>query len=281
VLAELPDGQLLLRCYVDGNWLLLKWRPDTGVDPAFSCVLPAASSISAATPVGDGELIVSGILLTASGRREAVRLRADGRIDPTFRVPPATRILPRPWFLHTLVRGEDRLPATLANRTSQAQIGSLLYLPDRDALLVAGDFTHLGWTPRRGLAMISLSHTASYAEWAEATLASPARNPSADPDDDGAPNLLEYLQGSDPASADPAHGLRPVPGHPPMLRLPLNPDARDIRPVVEISTDLRHWHPAADNELALDSQDPCHMQWRVYLDSPMLFLRVRAVGTLP
>ena len=277
VLAELPDGQLLLRCYVEGDYQLLKWHPDTGVDPAFSCVLPAGSSISAATPVGDGDIIVAGILLTATGRKEAVRLRADGRIDPTFRVPPAVRVLPRPWFLHTIVRGEERVPATLPNRTSQAQIGSLLYLPDQDVLLAAGNFTHLGWTPRRGLAMISLSHTTSYAEWAETTLAPQARDVSADPDDDGTPNLLEYLQGSDPAAADLAHGLRPIPGQPPMLRLPLNPDAKDVRPVIEASTDLLHWRSATDTELALDSQDSSHMQWRVPMDSPLLFLRVRAV----
>lgn len=278
--AELASGHVLfvsLRGY--SSSVLTKWHPAAGIDPGFSAPFLDESWIDTVTPLADGTLAVTGHpLVTAAGTGKLVRLHADGSIDPAFHAPDPRRVIPRAPGLRTIVRGDGFVPATLANRAGPAEFSSVLHDVQRNRLLVAGDFSHLGTVPRPGMAALGLAAIRGYRAWAAAMLPAALQDPRTDADHDGAVNLHEYAVGSDPAVADHPPGLRVLPGDPPGFRLDADPAAAGVEAVLELSSNLRDWHPADGSAVTIEDRDGC-VTWRLRQRAPAVFGRLRFVAT--
>jgi lysophospholipase L1-like esterase len=87
-----------------------------------------------------------------------------------------------------------------------------------------------------------------------AELLLPLAAPEADPDQDGRPNLVEYLLASAPRRADlapaPLLEIAQAPGGGLLYRFPVNPLATDIRYRLFGSTDLKNWDTVLFDSLA-------------------------------
>ncbi len=274
--AEWPDGSLLMSAWLADNSGVeyFRWRPGAGRDPGFVCPLRPDSNPRCFLTLPDGGLILAGVLHLPDGTHALTRFHPDGRHDPSFRAPTPFRILPRTPELQFVVKGEELLPAFAGHRARAAEITSLLPLSETESLLVAGTFTHLGASPRQGLALLSLREPANVREWMAATLGDGTLSPMGDEDRDGRRNLEEYATGTDPARADTAPTVRVLSSRPPAFEIPLNPHARGVRMIPQLSTDLVEWVDAAEEQLHT-LLSPGLLRIESAEDAPALFLRLR------
>jgi hypothetical protein len=276
VAAEWPDGSLLMKTWLADHSGVgyTRWRPGAGRDPGFICPLRPDSNPRCFLPLPGGGLILAGVLHLPDGTHTLARLHPDGRHDPSFRAPAPARILPAAPELQFVVKGGELLPAFADHRTRVAEITSLLPISDNGALLVAGNFTHLGTSPRQGLALLSLREPADVREWMAATLGDGTLSPMGDEDRDGRHNLEEYATGTDPARADASPTVRVLPSHPPAFEIPLNPHARGVRMIPQLSTDLAEWVDAGEARLRT-LLSPEMLRLESAENASALFLRLR------
>jgi hypothetical protein len=266
-MAELPDGRLVLRRYEADIQQLALWNIETGNDPGFRTDFLVGTQIRQVLPLPGGGLLVEGSLNVPGGFRRIVRLHADGRLDPTFVAPDVSRTLPWATGLWNVVRGGAFVSASFANRARDAGLASLTLADGGDAVLVAGDFTHLDAQPRSGLALLSLRRLDTFRDWRDWL---PAENAQDDP----AALLEAYASGADPADADRPRGLQPATAGERGYRLLLNPDAADVAVDVEVSDDLRNWRPPLPGEI--DGTEECGgLRLDMDATSPALFMRTR------
>ncbi len=267
-ITELPDGRVALR-FSDENNIpqLALWDLDDGMDPAFHTGFHAGTAIRHVWPLPDDSLMVEGHLNLSSGSRHLVRLYPDGRFDPTFMPPMPARTLPWTTGLWSVVRSGQLVSASFAHRARDTRISSASHMPDQDALLVAGDFTHLGETPRRGLALLSLHRVNAFTEWLEVLFAGSIPDTPEE-------YLEDYATGGDPFTPARPRTFRPVPDAVRTMWTPLNPDAADVEIEFEVSTDLEHWRTALPGEI-LSSPDPRGMRLSLSENFPSLFMRIR------
>ena len=274
--AEWPDGSLLMSNWTEsGDGVeYLRWIPGAGRDPDFACPLRPDSRVRRFLPLPDGGLILAGHLVLPNGTNSLVKFYPDGRPDPAFRPPPAYRILPRPPGLQFLINGEDIFPAFAGHRARPADISSMRLQPGGAAVLVGGNFTHLGFSPRQGLALLSLETPRDYQEWMASTMGDTSFSPFEDEDHDGRTNLEEYATGSDPGRPDRSPTVRLSASAPPIFQIPLNPQALGVRIIPQISNDLTGWTDAEDTQFAATSLP--HLLRLQSTSSPsQLFLRLR------
>ena len=99
----------------------------------------------------------------------------------------------------------------------------------------------------------------TFADWSASRFESPAeRLPTADPDADGLPNLLEYALGSDPLSSGsaslPSVSLPPAPGS--QLTLTFTPFRSDVSYIIQSSSNLTSWTDTILSPAALSPGQP-------------------------
>jgi len=235
--TSLPSGHILFAT-ADTTYTsqLAKWHPQHGLDPTFATSFLEGSSITGAHPLPNGSLLVTGFrLITPQGETRIVRLNPDGSLDPTFQSPLPQRVLPRSPRLHHILQNGETLPATFPNRAAAAGFSSLSYDHKHQRLLLAGDFTHLDGHPRPGLAALH-QH--------------PAHRTKDEP------------------------RLQLLPGTPPCFCLPLQSDAEPANPILELSSNLRDWHPAQDDEVLIEREEG-RIIWRLKQSDPTLFGRLQ------
>ena len=104
--AQAPDGKIVVAWHQQSSPPpppvppapppLQRLNADGTTDPAFSAALGTSSSISAVEFQPDGKLLVLGLLFNTNSLLSEntrlpniVRLHADGRVDPTFSIPPS------------------------------------------------------------------------------------------------------------------------------------------------------------------------------------------------
>ncbi len=267
-MLELPDGRLVLRYFRDNNaQQLALWDLDSGVDPGFQSDFLDGTRINQVVPLPGDAWLVEGRLSVAGGFRRMVRLHADGRVDPTFVAPHFSRTLPWTTGLWNVVQGGEFVSAAFANRRRDARLNSLTVLPDFNALLVAGDFTHLDSHPRTGLGLLSLRRLETFQEWRECLL--PGM-----PEEEAARHLEDYAAGADPSDPARPRGFQASPEAGREFRLFLNPDAADVAIDFDVSDDLRDWRSPLPGELTA-TEDPRGLRLGLTDAGPALFLRTR------
>ena len=129
-----------------------------------------------------------------------------------------------------------------------------------DGVWVAGEFTQVGTQRRDSLARLSTNPAPGYSGWAEAVFRATPPTPSeqvetADPDQDGVPNVLEYATGTDPLFPDASGSqLRVLSRQPLIFSIARNPDA-EVSGSVEAATGLDDWHPLAAEAIQMTVSD--------------------------
>jgi subtilisin family serine protease len=107
---------------------------------------------------------------------------------------------------------------------------------------------------------------------------SPSGAANADPDSDGAANILEYATGGNPVEANPADGLTTVPSPEGLvLTWSVNPSATGVSLTPECSEDLILWHPLTGE--VVTSSTPTRIYKRAVLpigSEPCGYVRLRA-----
>lgn len=272
-MLEFPDGRLLVK-YSDGEAeQLAVWDLETGVDPAYQTEFLESTRIYQAVWIGEGRLIVEGAIKTSSGNKQLVRLHEDGRVDPTFLPPSARRVLPRVFGLWQVIRDGERVSASFVNRAADARISSMWFDPEQEVLLVGGDFTHLGYRWRRGLAWLSLHRITSFGAWLEHLLRNALDEPPSGGDEVVESYMTDYALGVDTFSPDGRRGLSADLGVVRQFRMAINPDADDVIYELEVSENLRDWRPPRDSELLIQ-RSRTEITVRFLGNEPVLFMRV-------
>lgn len=266
---EMPDGSLVFRSFNNEVVKLLKWHPETGVDEAFQTEFMLGTSINAVANEKDGRLLVAGTLKYSGGTGHVVRLYSNGGIDRSFSAPEARRVLPWCWGLQSVVKNGVSHPASFKNRAVEEGVGSLLYLPEDESVLLGGSFTHVGYWPRKGLAKLSAERIQTFWDW----LASIGQGE--EPLDESTEESLfqEYAAGSEYPQIRCGDGSAKKAS--PVVRYTKNPDAQDVEAVVEVSNDLASWRPAAPDELCEISTNGAAVSVRISSEMSPLFTRIR------
>lgn len=268
-IAELEDGRLLIRRYNETLTAqqLAIFDMDSGLlDPDFGTEFHAGTRIDRVLPLSNGTWLVQGIVQTETGPRSLVRLYADGRLDPTFLAPEASRTLPLTDGLATVVRDGEPLAATFAHRERSTRLPSLIEIPEHNALLVAGDYTHIGEEPRSALALLSLEQVSNFSGWLETFPDQAASNSNA--------LFAAYVAGTDPLVGMESPKFQLDQDDMSSWRLLLNPDAEDVGVDVEVSNDLLTWRLAAPDEATLTPvSGGLHLSLPISPDT--IFFRVR------
>ncbi len=266
-MAELPGGRIALRYYAQNIQQLAIWDFESGVDPNFRTAFLDGTWIHQVIPLPDGAWIVKGNLRIPAGSRSLVRLYGDGRIDPTFIEPVASRTLPAFTGLLSVVRSGVLVEATHENRMRPARMDPLELRDHPHALLVAGDFTELNEQPRAGLGLVSLQHVDTFHAWREHLL-------EGGDEEDASEHLEDYATGVDPADATRALGWHGSSGVSRAFFLSLNPHATDVAIEWEASADLISWREVLPGELEI-SPEPHRLRVDLPGAAPFRFLRVR------
>lgn len=272
---ELPDGRLLLVAWEENAQQLVLMDLQTGLDAMFRTEFQDGTRIHQATPVPGGCWIVSGNLHTSAGGQTLVRLLPDGRVDPTFQAAELFRVVPAAPGLQWVLRDGQLVPPTLPNRSAAAGMSSMLPLPAEDALLVGGNFSHVGGESMPGLAKLSLGQINTFEEWLDA-LFPEWREEDEEEQAEALPRRWgSYALGLDPSVAGQPRGyLSAAPGVPHTFRLPINPAAEDTDYVVETSVDMENWRTAGMDEVAI-AQDSSGLLLEYLGVQPAGFYRVR------
>ncbi len=234
--AQLADGSVVYLPYW-GNSRPQKWHPVTGVDAAFAEAEPGKPSILAVTAAAHDKMF-------ATSYSGFVRLHSSGQLDPTFR-PPTVNVSD---FLAT----------------------------GNGHMLIAGSFEAINGEPRSGIARLADTRAVGFDAWmlaasARSGLASGSLAASADADQDGSSNLLEYAAGTDPLG-EPAAQPRLVSGV--TWRLPCNPEAPEISRRLETSNNLIEWRAARGDEVRVEINGRC-LTWTLLPGAGKIFTRVR------
>lgn len=234
--TRLPDGSVIFA--TAWSAMVRRWHPETGVDAGLFAPIESAVGIRGAGPASDGKWFVWG---NAPAELSLVRLHSNGGVDPTFR-PPA------------------------------GSVSAMLKEPG-GTVLVAGDFA------AGALLRLADTRVSGYDDWIAAATAGTGWSGEdlathADPDGDGTENFLEYAASTDPTRSDfrRSQPSRMTSG---AWLLPVNPEAPEIVRRVEISTDLKYWHPADASRVRLETS-AAGFAWSLLPSHGNLFTRVRA-----
>lgn len=274
-ILELPDGRLLLRTWDENAQQLALMDMQTGLDAVFRTEFCDGTRIGQVTPVPGGCWIVAGNLQTSAGGQAQVRLLPDGRVDPTFRTAELARVVPDAPNLQGVLRDGQWVPPTLPNRSVAAGMSSMLPLPAEDALLVGGNFSHVGGEPMPGLAKLSLRQINTFEEWLDALFPEWREEDEEEQAITLPRRWASYALGLAPSVSAPPRGyLSAAPGMPKAFRLPINPAANDTDYVVETSADLENWRTASMEEVAI-ARDSSGIMVEYRGAQPAGFLRVR------
>jgi hypothetical protein len=221
--------------------------------------------------------MVSGQRLGPDGVESSLlRLNADGSLDPSFEEAIPLSVTPRTAGLRWMVRADQFLPATFANRADAASIFTMLYDERRQRLLVAGDFSHIGSEPRSGLEAFGMRAPRRYRDWAAAMLPAELQGPEVDVDGDGASNLQEFAVGSDPRVADQPPGLEVEFGESLSFWIAVEDGLEGVEYEMELSENLRDWRVADASEVIL-TREPDRRIWRLNPARGALFGRIRFI----
>jgi hypothetical protein len=244
--VQLPDRSVIFARPFRGSSgpYLQRWHPLTGVDTAFSDPFKATANlqITGVSAAAHGKGLVRGDL----GLAALVRLHATGQLDPTFRPPPG-----------------------IVNAALMEPNGSVL---------IGGNFEEFDGHPRSPMARLADTRAVGFNEWIAAATARSGLTAAdllatADPDQDGSSNLLEYAAASDPATPD-SFRSQPQSVAPFSWMIPANPEAPEIIRRLETTANLRHWQPARADQIRLETQR-ASFTWTLLPGSTSLFSRVR------
>ena len=151
---------------------IVRVNPDGTLDTSFPVIDTAFNPIENAAVQPDGKIIISGPFSTINGvsRPRVARLNPDGTLDTTFNAGLTSGNVTRPFILPD---GKILVPANSStagifranpdgskDTTFQAPaftgstIVSIARQPD-GRILIAGSFTHVGGTPRMGIARLN------------------------------------------------------------------------------------------------------------------------------
>ncbi|MDB6078997.1 MAG: hypothetical protein JWO82_2744 [Akkermansiaceae bacterium] len=254
-------------------------------DPKFATP-PVAAGISIQARAGDTNslYISAGWSDETSGLR---RMGPTGRFAPTFHIPEFTFTLRResgPWF--TLVNDQIAPfnPSTVESPTSLADF---IYRPETRKLWVAGSFNRVSGQDRDGIAALQIGgllpaapQTSAWSAWQTGMGLSQDPQGKADPDNDGIPNAMEFILGTDPRSHSQGPELSLTPGNA-VFTYTKALEATDYRATAEFSTDLRHWTAAtpANSDLQTTPGDGDTTRCEVTiprLNRSRMYVRLRA-----
>lgn len=270
-LLELSDGRLLVR-YSDGDaQQLAQWDLVSGRDPSFQTAFRDGTRISRGVQANAGDIVVEGSLVTATGTETMLRLLEDGQVEPAFHLPAIARTVHWSLWLRRVMKDGVIVPATFANRSRTVGISAMQVVPEKNALLLSGSFTHIGQRSRRGLALISLTHIPPDIEWLVNLLRElfpwlldDFRLPV-----DLDPNTPRMGVGA----FDRDRGLEGVPENSRQFQFQINPDVDEVDFVVEVSDNLIEWRTAQQHEIAV-TQEGRKISVQFLGGDPALFVRI-------
>lgn len=269
--AEMPDGSVVFLCYSNSTPQLVKWHPETCLDPGFKASFPEGSVVGRVVVERDGRLIVAGSFPFAGQSKQLCRLYANGHVDFSFTAPEARRVLPWCLMLRSVVRDGVSYPATFKNRIVEEGISSMLYIPESEAVMIGGSFTHVGWRPRAGLAMLSSGRLRTFPAWLAALGQSDL------PLEESGEELLFHAYVSGKKQGDNVQHISCSVKNEigPIIEFPLNPDAEDVDAVIELSSDLMSWRPLRDDEVYAATTNGTVVRLHIDNATSPMFIRIR------